>query len=291
MQRKDLVPPYYITVLVRELKLIQNRNKSFSLRAFARKLDVSPGVLSSIMNGKRTLTKAIGLKILKKLNISEEEKTQFLKSINYSPQYLNKLEEKIKKQKVLFLEDNSLSLKILSEWEHHAVLVYMELKEFSPKRENISKKLGIPMKRLMDVLDNLVEAKLIIRKKDDYFPSEFDCVSFRFNENSESTNIIKKESLKLAFEKYDQQDENLSHTTSWTIPVETKNLQKAKELMDEFIVRLHALLQDGECTEVYKATFTLFPLSISSNGSMQKTTREYSSVLEKERLNAQERIR
>jgi len=59
-------------------------NRRYSLRAFAQKLDLSPGNLSQIINGKRGLSEKKALEICKTLNLNKEDKRVFLTSLSLS---------------------------------------------------------------------------------------------------------------------------------------------------------------------------------------------------------------
>lgn len=63
----------YRTILKRELELRKERNGSYSLRSFARFLEISPTALSQVLNKNRNLAKSSVDKIIKKLDLPDEE--------------------------------------------------------------------------------------------------------------------------------------------------------------------------------------------------------------------------
>ncbi len=65
----------------------QAKNSSFSLRSFARKIDINPGLLSHLFNGKRKITFKTAEHILLRLEISEEEKKRFLSSVESAKRF------------------------------------------------------------------------------------------------------------------------------------------------------------------------------------------------------------
>ena len=75
-------PPLYVTLLQRELRLRQQRNPSYSLRAFAKHLEIDPGSLSGVLNQRRILSYSAGKKVLSRLILSVEEAEQFLSSVH-----------------------------------------------------------------------------------------------------------------------------------------------------------------------------------------------------------------
>lgn len=60
-----------------ELERRCQKNSQFSLRGFARMLEIEPSSLSKILNGKRRVTATMLERLGKKLNLSEEEISEF----------------------------------------------------------------------------------------------------------------------------------------------------------------------------------------------------------------------
>lgn len=71
----------YHEVLMEKFEQKKKNNPSFSLRAFARFLEMSPSKLSQILNSKQGLTIPYAEKICQKLNLSEQEKNWFCDSV------------------------------------------------------------------------------------------------------------------------------------------------------------------------------------------------------------------
>lgn len=70
--------PFYATFLWTELAKRKNRNPRFSLRAFAKTLDLEPATLSRILNGKQRLSVNCCRRILAQLELNENDKRLFL---------------------------------------------------------------------------------------------------------------------------------------------------------------------------------------------------------------------
>lgn len=67
-------------LLNEEYQKRKQRNENFSLRSFAKWLDISPAQLSQMMSGKRTISLKSAKKLSQKLGLSPFEKKSF---INY----------------------------------------------------------------------------------------------------------------------------------------------------------------------------------------------------------------
>lgn len=67
----------YRQYLLRELDSRTNKNPQYSLRSFARDLDLSPSRLSEILNHKQGISFAAAKKLMEKINLGSEEKDLF----------------------------------------------------------------------------------------------------------------------------------------------------------------------------------------------------------------------
>src|SRR5687768_10612040 len=76
-----MTTPYYRECLTRELSQRLKQNAQYSMRAFARSLDVPVSSVSRALAGKRTISVAVAKKIASALNLSPLERTLFFDSI------------------------------------------------------------------------------------------------------------------------------------------------------------------------------------------------------------------
>jgi len=67
-------------VLRRELQNRQQKNPAYSMRAFARDLDLSASGLSEVLSGKHSLSLRRAITVSKKLGLSEEHADAFIQS-------------------------------------------------------------------------------------------------------------------------------------------------------------------------------------------------------------------
>ncbi len=89
--------PDYIKRLNQELEKRVEKNRHYSLRAFARFLEVDPSLLSKIISAKEVPSLKRGDKFAVKLNLSSCERESFLLSIAETQKCasLNKLDSKL----------------------------------------------------------------------------------------------------------------------------------------------------------------------------------------------------
>lgn len=56
-----------------EFEILQRKNPAYSMRAFAKKLQLSPSALSEIISGKRKISKKMALRILDRMQAEPTE--------------------------------------------------------------------------------------------------------------------------------------------------------------------------------------------------------------------------
>ena len=79
----------------------RQRNPSYSLRSFARDLELSPSALSALLNGKKGISKQKALIVSQKIGLSRSEGMVFLLSVvshhGKSPELRNQAKQKLQR--------------------------------------------------------------------------------------------------------------------------------------------------------------------------------------------------
>lgn len=76
-----LETPFYALILRNELAKRMAKNQQYSLRSFARSLEIDAGTLSKIISGKRLPSFKLAKKILLKISLPVQDQELFLISI------------------------------------------------------------------------------------------------------------------------------------------------------------------------------------------------------------------
>lgn len=170
----------YRHILQKELTARCEQNPRYSLRAFARDLQLSPSRLSEILNRKQGLSRKVAHKIAGILGYGEKETQLFcdLVSVHHarSPKerqtaQLRLLKSTIEKQQ----EDEVFHLqldafKIISDWYHLGILELLKCKGFKSDPKWMARRLGIPLIQVELALERLLRVKLL-KKQDGEFVS------------------------------------------------------------------------------------------------------------------------
>jgi uncharacterized protein (TIGR02147 family) len=101
-------------------------NKSFSLRSYARFLDIHFATLSQLMSGKRAITEKTIRKIAPRLNASEENIEAWIESLQVQVPLKESDSNEIIDYRVLEKEN----LVLISEWYHDAIVELVNTKNF-----------------------------------------------------------------------------------------------------------------------------------------------------------------
>jgi len=248
---------YYIHKISDELHKRQKQNESYSLRAFARDLNLHPATLSQVIKNKRPLPLKFGLNVAELLCQNANERSLFLESL-----YLNKTsldEIKISEDFTQYLLDESHA-KVVAEWEHFTALELFDLEDFIFSPENVSHKLGISIERALTVMENLMTTKLITINQNGYHRTH---QKIRTYEDIPNKALIDShlETLEIGKAKLIEVDLELREYSSMTIAMDLSKLKEAKTIIREFKMKMNELLRDGKKTEVYQLAIQLYPLT------------------------------
>jgi plasmid maintenance system antidote protein VapI len=228
---------------------MKDKNPRFSLRSFARKLEISPGAVTELMQDKRPLSSYYAAKISRCLSLSEDE-SAFL---------LSNIEAKARK----FSFDKTLreqELELMTGWEHYAILNLMKTADFQSNSRWIAERLALPLSTVERCLETLENLK-IIAKKDGQWVRICQSISTSAEIPSKALVDSHQQDLLKAIEVLQKTPPQVRSFSSSTMAINVEKLSSAKQLIKEFRHRLSMLLEEGEKQEVYTLCVQLFPLT------------------------------
>jgi len=258
---------YYLNRIIEDLSLKQRQNPQYSLRAYARDMDMHPSTMSKIIKGQRPLPLKDSAKFIERLNLGPKEKTLFMESLMLTKVSLSQI--KVSPIDERFMLDESHD-KVISEWEHYALMELFNIKGFVCTPDEVSRRLGITIIRATAVINNMTHLEILtIDESGDLVRTHR---SLRTTEDVKSTSLRKahKETLELAKVKLEEVEVELRDFSATTVALDPKKLPEAKAIIREFRLKMAELLRDGERTEVYRMAVQLFPLTPTDNENKQK---------------------
>lgn len=250
--------PFYLHTLRESLNGRQRKNAAYSLRAFAKDLEIDSSNLSAIFQKKRSLPYSRAGHIAKKLRLSPKESALFVASTMRKQMRLDSIQVKEDSKKYL-LEDKYY--KIISEWEYYALLQLLQVKRFDSSVDWIANRLGISESRARQVLGNLIELGFIKEDPKKGYIRLSPSLETSEDIESQALQVSHIENLNLGKEKLEKVPVDKRDYSSITIAINPDKIPAAKAVVREFQEKLYALLSQGEKTEVYQFNCQLFPLT------------------------------
>ena len=236
-----------------EYKKRKERNPNYSLRSFARWLNVSPAQLSQMMTGKRSIT----LKTMKKIN----------DRLGLSPASSQDLVQTLLKQKNILQPDVIRTVKdlkedefrLVSDWYHLAILSLTKVRAAKSDPRWVARRLGIKVEDANQALlrlerMGLLELKPVFRQ----IGEPFEVIS---DVSSAAIQKYHKQNLGLAIEKVESTDVSVRQFQSITFPMNPALVKVLKKEIDEFLNRSFDKSQGPNPTEVYNLNVQLFPVT------------------------------
>lgn len=232
-----------------ELKRRKNKNSAYSLRAFAKQLNLSPAQLSQIMSGKRSVTLKSFRQISEILKFSPLESLQFLEEIT-GPNSQSASND------IQVTEDQ---FRFISDWWHIGILTLAQIKKSRRDPGWIAKRLGISVLQAKESCGRLERMGLI--DSGNFLKRSSQTIRVGSNVPSHAIQKSHVQILQLASDKLPRTPIESRYYASTTMAIDPNNLSKAKKLIEDFQNKLESLLEKGDTTEVYTFACQLFPLT------------------------------
>lgn len=238
------------------------KNPQYSLRSFARSLDIDSSTLSALLRQKRKLTVRTAKHLIEKLGIDDPEEVRNL--------LLGCFSDASTAQAAPCHELDLAMTEMMSTWEHFAILAVLDLTNFKATSKNISARLNLPFGLVVDCVQRLKilgivnedsNGSLVKSEKNLATPSNIPSQKIRQGHRQ----FIEKSIFALESAPVDCRD--ISGTT---LAINPKNLKEAKQRIQKFRREIAEFLEVGNRESVYRLNIQLFPLDLveSTRSSM-----------------------
>ncbi|MDG0815173.1 DUF4423 domain-containing protein [Bdellovibrio svalbardensis] len=244
-------------LLLTELAKRQTRNSSYSLRAFARDLNIGVTTLSDVLADKRSLSKTNLQKVMERLLVSPLEKEKLWS--DYKDQASRpEVDDRT------YLDE--MTFRLIADWHYIAILNLAKIKDNQATPAWIAERLGIKKSEAEEALERLLSLNLVKKTRGRMTRTTTPIATSR---DIPSAAIRKHHSqnLQLAEASLHRDPVHTREFGSITMPVNPEKLPQAKELLTKTRKKIADLLEDGAVTEVYTLSFQLFPITKLSDTS------------------------
>ena len=162
----------YRMILKEELDSRCEQNPHYSLRAFARDLNLSPSRLSEILNRKQGLSRKAAAKIAEFLGFSGDEKEYFCDLVT-SQHARSKNEREVAKIRLMknqaeadeYYQLQLDTFKVIADWYHVGILELIKLDDFVEDSKWIAKRLRITPIQAELAIERLLRVNLLERSE------------------------------------------------------------------------------------------------------------------------------
>lgn len=238
-----------------KLAQARSKNPSYSLRSFARKLGLTPGALSSILNGKRRVSPKMALRIVERLTLSPTERVQILKGFGGKALHLAKAPS---------VQLDMDHYRVLADWYHFAILNLVPLAGFKNDPTWLARRLRIRQSEARLAWER-IERLGLVEQDEATGTWRRQVSSYRTSDEvrSASLRLSHAQSLDLAKRSLEEDDIHVRDFNAVTLSLHPDQIPHAKQRIRGFLRELTEELESGARTEVYKICLQMFPLSKS----------------------------
>lgn len=225
------------------------KNPAYSLRAFAKFLNVDQSFLSKVLNGKRPITVELASVLAPKLGIKQSElKYVFTSATRAMPAFTPLAEDE---------------LDLLSSWQHFAILELAKTKKSSADATVVAKRLGIHVEEARSSLERLQRMgfitvknkKIILLKRNNSWTSS--------EKTTAARKQLQRELLENSLNIIDHVPFEKRENNSLIVAIDKSRIAEFKNKLTQIQDELAAFLQPTEAglDEVYQLTIAFGPLT------------------------------
>lgn len=220
-------------------------NSRYSVRAFAKQLDINQSTLTQILNGKRKISKKFIDKVAEKVGSTFHFQTNGQADLDF-------------KYSVLSVD----AFTVISDWYHYAILEFTAVKGFKSDAKWISKKLGITVSETNMAIDRLLRLNMITQKNGKLIRTKQHIANYKEGVTSGAHKEFQRQLLTKALQAIDNCPQDKKDITSITMPANSKKIKEVKDKIRQFRREICDYIEDGNHDSVYQLCVQLFPLTI-----------------------------
>ena len=227
-------------------------NPQYSLRAYARSLQIDSSTLSAILRRKRPLSAKMAQRLIARLDINDPSKTQML--------LLGTLGATDGDLAPKYTELDLAASEVISSWEHFAIMALLQCDRFRADYRTISRRLNIPIALVIEALHRLEKLGLVKNESSTWVLTGKNLAT---PQNVPNVNLRKtlRQNIEKALESLERDPVEVRDVSGMTMAIDAKKLPEAKKLIQDFRRRLSVFLEHGSKNSVYRLNIQLFPLT------------------------------
>lgn len=248
-------------------------NPRYSLRAFAKSLEIESSHLSKILRGQRPIKPGLLNRLGQKLNLplNEIRKFEETKSKRTSRQFQSKNFKQLSQDVFESIED----------WRHYAILELMKVRGFKTDPRWLAGRLGISVNEVHSYVDKLIRIGLLTVEPDGRWIDTSDGFSTDVISDTDVSYAHRRSQifiLKQAMASVESLPLTERDQSSMMMATSSRKLKQAKKMIQQFRRELCEFLEDTTNKDsVFQLSISLFPcihpaskmMTRSSDGAKQ----------------------
>lgn len=227
------------------------RNPQYSLRAFAKALDIDSSTLSALIRRKRPLTAKTAQRLIGNLGITDPSHSQSLLL-----EVLGESDKNAPEYHQLEIE----AAEVISSWEHFAIRSLLQLDGYRPNTKQVARRLNIPHGIALEALNRMQRLGLVVQQGEIWLDTGTN-LAMPANVPSAALRGALRQCMVKAIDSLEKDPLDVRDMSGTTMAIASGKLPEARKLILDFRRRLCAFLEDGPKNSVYRLNIQLFPLS------------------------------
>lgn len=246
------------------------QNLSYSLRAFAAQLKISPTALSHLLNRKKKLTLSMSQILLAGLNIKNKKEHRYLKALfafelAVGEDEKSRLEAQLAAMSPFWCKAKVLGpskSNVLDQWFYLATLEFISIPQLNHTSDQIAHRLEITNSQVDEALTVLEAIGLIRRTKTNSYERTEKQILLESQNPNAKLQSYHRQTLALARKALSAQSNDRKLVGSETFSLAPEDLIEAKEIVENCFQQILALAQRSQNrTDIYHLGIQLFSLT------------------------------
>lgn len=255
----------YRTLLRESFEERHARNPSYSMRAFARDLDLTSPRLSDIFQGRQGLSREVALKIVERLGYDQQKADFFCYAVEsrHGRSRASREAARIQLQKFSTPKKKIIGedqFKIVSDWYHFSILSLTNVRGFQSDAAWIAQRLGLEVTVAEQAVERLLRVGLlkVVRGK---WVETGNFVFGGVDIPAECGRSYQRQIIQKALTALDQQKVQDREITSMTLAIDPEKIPLAKKMISEFLLEFdQAMALNANFQKLYGIGIQFFNL-------------------------------
>ena len=225
------------------------KNPKYSLRAFAKNLEMDPSSISQLLSGKRAPSMGTVLKICEKLSATPKD----LKNLGMPGYAKNDQDE--------FYSLAEDTFAVMADWYHYAILELTFTTHCKADPSWIAKELDLSLAETKVALERLFRLGLLRMKDGKLLKTRERITNHGGIQTSAARKNLQRQVLGKAIKAIDDTPQEHKDISSITMAIDPRSLDKAREMIQQFRRDLCDVLEQGKQSRVFNLAIQLYPIS------------------------------